>query len=456
VKVGRLLQEAPAITVFILCLFGGGFARSSLGIVAPVCREAEAIFKDAQTQWLVVLCIGTYLVAFAVMRTRWTGRVTRVGSIDFWRSTFLAISMLCYFRNYRDASQSTQTVILLGGAAVGSGAWANVFWRNEPWLSMRSLWRFLILTVVILTLSSFWNSKSGSKFFYKENVRWIGPCDNPNLYGLLMATGVMLDLGLALYSAGVVSATGSWRIFWKCMKDALLLAAAGLLCFGLWKSYSRGAWLGAGIGVLYLSIQWHKRHPIESTSQIRRIRVVVGIAVALTELLVLFFWQFKHTESLTARRVVSVSNQNDLSWLNRVAAWEGALQMIAEKPWLGFGWDQPESLYGYYYSASRLDDARAILINDYLMVGATLGVPALLCFGIYLSLSFNGSTRRKARSDEDLEGRQLDWLKAVCRAGALALLVGFWFDGGLFKLPTAATFWILLELGRKEGQKVQE
>jgi hypothetical protein len=27
------------------------------------------------------------------------------------------------------------------------------------------------------------------------------------------------------------------------------------------------------------------------------------------------------------------------------------------------------------------------------------------------------------------------------------LLVGFWFDGGLLKLPTAATFWILLELG---------
>jgi hypothetical protein len=44
----------------------------------------------------------------------------------------------------------------------------------------------------------------------------------------------------------------------------------------------------------------------------------------------------------------------------------------------------------------------------------------------------------------------LDWLKTVCRAGALVLAVGFWFDGGLFKLPTAATFWILLELGRED------
>jgi hypothetical protein len=28
------------------------------------------------------------------------------------------------------------------------------------------------------------------------------------------------------------------------------------------------------------------------------------------------------------------------------------------------------------------------------------------------------------------------------------LAVGFWFDGGLFKLATASLFWILLELGR--------
>jgi len=40
--------------------------------------------------------------------------------------------------------------------------------------------------------------------------------------------------------------------------------------------------------------------------------------------------------------------------------------------------------------------------------------------------------------------------RATCRAGAVVLLVGFWFDGGLFKLATGATFWILLELGRED------
>ena len=39
-------------------------------------------------------------------------------------------------------------------------------------------------------------------------------------------------------------------------------------------------------------------------------------------------------------------------------------------------------------------------------------------------------------------------LSATCRAGAVVLLVGFCFDGGLFKLPTATVFWVLLGLGR--------
>jgi hypothetical protein len=39
------------------------------------------------------------------------------------------------------------------------------------------------------------------------------------------------------------------------------------------------------------------------------------------------------------------------------------------------------------------------------------------------------------------------------RAGALTMLVAFWFDGGLFKLATASVFWILLELGAERRFK---
>jgi prepilin-type N-terminal cleavage/methylation domain-containing protein len=47
-------------------------------------------------------------------------------------------------------------------------------------------------------------------------------------------------------------------------------------------------------------------------------------------------------------------------------------------------------------------------------------------------------------------------LRAACLAGALALLVAFWFDGGLFTLATASVFWILLELGTENQKRKAE
>ena len=46
------------------------------------------------------------------------------------------------------------------------------------------------------------------------------------------------------------------------------------------------------------------------------------------------------------------------------------------------------------------------------------------------------------------------WLKTTCHAGAIVLLVGFWFDGGLFKLSTGSTFLILLELGMEDERQL--
>jgi hypothetical protein len=38
----------------------------------------------------------------------------------------------------------------------------------------------------------------------------------------------------------------------------------------------------------------------------------------------------------------------------------------------------------------------------------------------------------------------------------LVLLVAFWFDGGLFDLPPAAVFWVLLELGAETKKRKAE
>jgi len=450
VKKVTLLQEALSGLAFFLCLFGWHLAFSSGDAVGSACREVEAVFRNRETQWMAVLCIGTYLFVFSVIRNRrlWGGMTPH--GVDLCCGAVLTISTLVYFLRYQRASQSVQAVMLLGGAVIGSGAWVNVFWRGESGSNKRSLRLFVTVVVIMLSVACFWESGFCSKYSYKQSTRWVGPCDNPNLYGLLMGAGVVLAFGLALSDTGVNVIPGlRWR-FWNRLKVGLFLAAAGMICFGLWKSYSRGAWLAAGVGGLYLWVQWFMRtsHHCSLSTHHYSLAIIVGALMAL------MFWQYQHTESVSSHRAISATNRNDFSWRNRVSAWEGGLQMMAEKPWWGYGWNQPEPFYEHYYSASRLDETSAIQMNDYLMLGATLGIPALFCFCMYLWLSlFPGKSGQwfvvSGQKEADQTLRELAWLKAVCRAGALVLAVGFWFDGGLFKLPTAATFWILLELGRE-------
>lgn len=451
VKTARLPQETPMALLFILCLFGERLAFDLGNPVRSACQEAEAVFRDPEMQWMPVLCVGTYLAAFSVLRNRmlWDG-MTSTRGVDLCRGSVFVISALVYFLDYREASQSTQAVMLLGGAAIGSVGCVNVFWRKDALPNKRSLSRLLTMMVFMMALACFWNSGIGANVSYKLNPRWVGPWDSPNLYGLLMSVGIVVAVGLAPCVVGRANAPW-WRwTFSNQLRSALLVVAAAALCFGLWRSYSRGAWLAFSVGISYLLIHfWFLLSTFRFSRRITHHRPLFTgpyfITIALCSLLAVMFWQYQHTKGLTAHRAISISNRNDLSWRNRVAAWEGALQMMAERPWLGLGWNQPEPFYDYYYSASRLDETGAIQLNDYLMLGATLGIPTLFCFCMYLwlSLTFRPS---------EIPGQpsELPWLKTVCRAGALVLAVGFWFDGGLFKLPTAATFWILLEIGRAD------
>jgi prepilin-type N-terminal cleavage/methylation domain-containing protein len=65
----------------------------------------------------------------------------------------------------------------------------------------------------------------------------------------------------------------------------------------------------------------------------------------------------------------------------------------------------------------------------------------LICFVAYVALCFRKFGIRNSEFG----------IKTDCRAGAIVLVVAFWFDGGLFTLATAAVFWILLELGNSNA-----
>jgi O-antigen ligase len=317
-------------------------------------------------------------------------------------------------------------------------------------------------------------------------VRSTGPWDNPNIFGLLMGVGIVLAIGSAVLNFRLLgfskSDAGCWkghRRWWEVAFVIVYLVSAGLMGRGLLHSYSRGAWLATFCGSAYLFGNLRHRNAHLATALSPRPPGGEGeslscascvswfnknwfsLSAILLSVVVLSFWHYRATEWYPARRAFSVTNTLDSTWRDRVAAWECALQITAEHPCFGAGWNQPERLYRRYYFLPEVSGSAGIRLNDYLLLGATLGIPALFCFGMYIWLSLKQKSEVRSQKSEigsqdlrsDLRPPASDLLSATCRAGAIVLLIGFWFDGGLLRLPTAATFWILLELGAATMQK---
>jgi O-antigen ligase/dienelactone hydrolase len=307
--------------------------------------------------------------------------------------------------------------------------------------------------VLLLASASWLHSQTPIGYQYHAQDRWSGLWVNPNIYGMLMGVGVVLAVGLLVQnseskirvpSLGLEGETSNMnRRAWS----LLLLTAVGMMSVGLVKSFSRGALLATFCALAYLGWQFRKVFSRKAPS------VALPVTVIMLSFAVLAFWQFRHTEQLMVRRAFSVANGNDFSLRNRLMAWEGSLQMMAERPWLGFGWNQSEPAYAQNYRPAQVPDGLAIEMNDFFMLGTTLGLPALLCFTAYVLLTLNGKSKARFQKAENVKR---DWLRAVCRTGVIFLLVGFWFDGGLFKMATAAPFWFLLELGREEFYLVMD
>ncbi len=358
----------------------------------------------------------------------------------------------------------------------------------------------LSILVFLLAASALWQPEYGMDFQYRGQPRWTGAWDNPNLYGLLMGIGTVLAVGLFVQSR---KAKGQWpgnanerhltpalspiaaeregegstanaqrltskvrRILSRATRHTsllLLLLAVGLCAYGLVKSYSRGAWVGTAVGIGFLICRCFNREPREQLEQklsnpfsriwriprfATRLRLNWRSAlVVLASALVLSFWQFRHTENPLARRAFSIGNPNDFSWRNRVATWSGAVTMMKDRPWVGHGWGKAETVFREQYKPVHLEDTAAIQMNDYLMLGISCGLPALLGLLLYL---WHGSRGVFCERTESLSSPVTchPSLPTICLAGAIVGMVGFWFDGGLFKLATGAVFWVLVELSR--------
>ena len=508
-----------------MLVLGSGYIRRVAAQPGPLhdCAAFVVGFVNSrEDQWLTATCVGVYFVSLTfyhcLLRNRITGGLGAGGSGIAvarwsWPEVLLGLGIgwaaARYAFNYQTSYPRMDFLTLLAGAAAGQAVAVTRLRRAGMGRPRSFHQEALPLLILTAALAAMFHPDMGESYQYRGHARWTGPCFDPNTFGVLMGAGIVLAGGGLVQSLrskvqsrpsaegggqGLKSKVQSLKS--NAYRALLLAVAAGVMGVGLVKSYSRGAWVGAVVGVAWLAYQIGKAEMLKGEASGGKTEIPgwvsvlrwagrrwVTLAIICASGGLLGFWSCRLTERAVARRAVSVVNANDFSWNRRLVAYEGALRMLADKPWFGFGWNEPERVYGALYCPAKVDEGMAIRLNDYLMLGMTLGLPALLCFVMYVGLSLRASPKSNVQcpkfqavnpqimaqrlensgqqSEDGRPGKELPapptldfrlWTldsAAVCRAGAIVLLVGFWFDGGLFRLAAGATFWILLELGRE-------
>jgi len=405
-----------SVAIAALCLFG-----QALSSHYYVFRELIATLTEEQ--WMLLACLSLWCGTLIFL-------MFSLEDLPLIGLSFFATA--AYFIGDAAALRVSDALTLLAGVTLGRGAKfllkADGRWQMENGAekgvgSQKSEVRiFLIGLIGLLAFSSWWHLDMTDNLY--QGPRWMGLWNNPNDFGMLMGAGVALAIGLL---AGRKKEEGRR----KKLISVILVVAAGMMGVGLVFSYSRGAWVGTSVGLLYLAKAYGK-----FTWRWVLPPVFVALVVAF------FFWNNTSDDAPWYLKRMDLSRP---SAQHRVAAWKASFEMIRDHPF-GVGWNKTVETYEKNYSPPD-GGARAITTNDYLMLGTQLGIPGLICFIAYAALRL-GVGRWQMEEMKIFGIRNSEFgIKMACRAGALALLVAFWFDGGLFKLATSAVFWILLELG---------
>jgi O-antigen ligase len=232
---------------------------------------------------------------------------------------------------------------------------------------------------------------------------------NPNVLGGILAMGGLLSGSLALSRAF----SGSRR---------LVLAAAALLqVCGLAVTFSRGAWIGFGIGLLLMVVLAYRKY----LAALVGAAVVVWLAaprVFIDRLL------FSFSSTYTAKSSTG---------FGRIWRWESALQHIADKPLLGLGLGTfgGTTAYMFGYWDIWVD-------NFYLQMGAEGGLLLLTFFLWLLVRSAKGLLRAHGVATDP-------YLKALAAGmfGAfLAVAAADFFEADWETLSIGVQFWFLAGL----------
>jgi hypothetical protein len=451
-------KTALGLALLAFCLFEGTVRRES-----DVFYSWESAFLSSQ--WLLLLCLvvgSSVCLGLAFNRK------------DIFLVGMLLLALFAYLASSAKPWFGFDALTLYAGVLLGKLVRILLVYGSEGYEDIqhtgRKVKHFLLCVVLVLASVGLYHVNLAPNLHAWS--RWTGLWKNPNTYGMVAGMGLVLATGLLAPTAwrkddgGRVSSYFSSSLQTRSLVRFILLVAGTILNLGLLGSFSRGAWVGTAIGLLYL---------LKVYGKLKWRFVLLGILVIAAG--IWLFWNAVPDGSPTYLKRLDLSRP---SAQHRVAAWRGALEIMRDYPF-GVGWNNTVDVYERNYSPPD-HGALAIATNDYLMIGTQLGVPALVCFVSYVALCFRTKRQQPSQIPPPTTetGQQTPSpatpvmspvtrhpplrpvispatchlppptsLQVTCRAAALSMLVAFWFDGGLFVLATGSVFWVLLELGRE-------
>ena len=291
--------------------------------------------------------------------------------------------------------------------------WGSRFIRDDRWVL-----KALLISVVVQSIYGIAQS-NGYDPILRDDVRmyWVsafGASGNPNFYGSFMVMALPLSIGYTFKHNKFIG---------------LILYA--LVFYALLASMTRGAWLGACVG-LFVAL-WIAR---KSPSYLSKISMVLLISF----ILLVQFNKSHHNQVVTQalsipKEAVEVFTQADeapKAGSYRIFIWTHVIELIEDRPLTGYGFDYlPKLFFEHYQTDMNTVMGRLMTIdkahNEYLNLAVSAGIPSLLAYLSLLLLVLSQSMKKGS-----------NFIFAII----IAYLVQAFFN--ISVVSVAFIFWILL------------
>lgn len=222
-------------------------------------------------------------------------------------------------------------------------------------------------------------------------ARAFGSFGQPNPFGGYM--NMVWPVGLALAFPWLSRRLPGRRRAIPAWLRALGLVAAGLAALGLLLSWSRGAWLAAMVAATVMTLVWLAtvlRPPVRPAGALA---VIAGLVVGVTALAA---GNLAAAPTAMASRLGSIAgtfavwdvadvevDDANYATIERVAHWQAAAAMWADRPWRGQGPGHYEQAYPRFRLA-RWPEALGHAHNFYLHLAAESGLVGLSAYLLLL------------------------------------------------------------------------